>query len=221
VAAVTTRVSVIDIKLKPTGKPLVFSPGQFGFMTVHTDAVGEESHPFSFASGPDDPVLRFAIKKSGDYTERLRKLKSGDPVSVHGPYGRFAARYLRGTTNAIWIAGGIGVTPFVSLLQHEVTQDADRQVRFYYSGLENEKDAPFAQEISQLAGKAARIKYTYFQSTRQNFLTAKHISASVPDFQTRLILICGPMVMMEALKRQFIALGVPAQNIIYEDFNLL
>lgn len=91
-------------------------PGQFAFVTF--DA-GEGAHPFTLA-GADrgDRCVRFEIKALGDYTSRLgERLRPGMTVAVEGPYGRFdVARCDRGARQ-IWIAGGIGVTPFIAWLE--------------------------------------------------------------------------------------------------------
>lgn len=91
-------------------------PGQFAFVTFDQD---EGAHPFTLASADrGDGSVRFEIKTLGDYTARLAtQLQPGMPVRVEGPYGRFdLARCDRGARQ-IWIAGGIGVTPFLAWLE--------------------------------------------------------------------------------------------------------
>ncbi|WP_353235067.1 ferric reductase-like transmembrane domain-containing protein [Diaphorobacter ruginosibacter] len=98
------------------------TPGQFAFLTM--DRL-EGSHPFTIASAPQssgttqagEPLLRFLIKPLGDFTKTLSgRLRAGDWLRIEGPYGRFdgigdPAR------RQVWIAAGVGVTPFFALLE--------------------------------------------------------------------------------------------------------
>ena len=127
---------VTEFVLEPLGTPLAFAPGQFVFVSfrssrstsvhpfelsferqVFSIRAGEsrnQFHPFSITSAPDEPTLRITVKAVGDYTRALRLLEAGAEAVVEGPYGSFS----RGTgrePRQIWIAGGIGVTPFLSM----------------------------------------------------------------------------------------------------------
>ena len=98
--------------------------GQFAFVTFDPD---EGPHPFTISSAwHNDGHLRFHIKGIGDYTASLpQTLKVGDLVTVEGPYGRFD---FGGPKSAqIWVAGGIGITPFISRMQALVQQPDERR----------------------------------------------------------------------------------------------
>lgn len=90
--------------------------GQFAFVTFDTR---EGAHPFTIASSPNaEGIVTFAIKALGDYTRQLAlSLRVGQPLSIEGPYGQFD--HARHSTQAeqIWIAAGIGVTPFIAWLE--------------------------------------------------------------------------------------------------------
>lgn len=96
--------------------------GQFAF--VRFDA-SEGAHPFTIASAPGslgtsaqgEPLLRLVIKPLGDYTRTLgRRLQAGQRVDIEGPYGRFDGRG-RHRRQQVWVAGGVGITPFLALLE--------------------------------------------------------------------------------------------------------
>ncbi|HEX5804461.1 MAG TPA: ferric reductase-like transmembrane domain-containing protein [Azospira sp.] len=91
-------------------------PGQFAFVTFDQD---EGAHPFTLASADrGDGSVRFEIKTLGDYTSRLStRLQPGMPVRVEGPYGRFDLARRDRDARQIWVAGGIGVTPFLAWLE--------------------------------------------------------------------------------------------------------
>ncbi|MQM29764.1 MAG: ferric reductase, partial [Candidatus Accumulibacter phosphatis] len=99
-------------------------PGQFAFVSFD-DSEGQ--HPFTIASADHgDGEISFQIKALGDYTRQLaRRLAVGQPVRIEGPYGRFdIARQQRGAQQ-IWVAGGIGVTPFLAWLEAQQAGPAD------------------------------------------------------------------------------------------------
>ncbi|MEP6710631.1 MAG: ferric reductase-like transmembrane domain-containing protein, partial [Candidatus Saccharibacteria bacterium] len=109
---------VLQISLEPLAKQLNFKPGQFVFVRFLSAGRGikKEPHPFSIASIPGEPnqQVRFYIKALGDFTDSLKSLEMGTIAEIEGAFGRFIpARYAN--TPQIWIAGGIGITPFLSI----------------------------------------------------------------------------------------------------------
>lgn len=96
--------------------------GQFAFVRFHR---AEGPHPFTIASAPGslgtgergEPLLRLVIKPLGDYTRTLRgRLHVGQSVDIEGPYGRFDGKG-SGRRTQVWVAAGVGVTPFLALLE--------------------------------------------------------------------------------------------------------
>jgi predicted ferric reductase len=88
--------------------------GQFAFVTFVKQ---EGSHPFTIASASETSLSRvvFQIKALGDYTKALgTKLASGQSVMIEGPYGRFTLDHASSDSPQLWVAGGIGITPFLS-----------------------------------------------------------------------------------------------------------
>ena len=103
--------------------------GQFAF--VRFDA-SEGAHPFTIASAPGslgtseagEPLLRLVIKPLGDYTRTLGlRLQAGQRVDIEGPYGRFDGHGSAHRTQ-VWVAAGVGVTPFLALLEARQKESA-------------------------------------------------------------------------------------------------
>ena len=136
-----------DVFLQPVGRPLSFEPGQFIFLAFG-GVDGWQRHPFSVASAPAERRLEVSVRAVGDYTRDLHdKLKPGTPAKAAGPFGGFD--YRGGGQHQIWIAGGIGITPFMSWIR-ALDESFDRDVAFFYS-VARESDALYLDEISAAA----------------------------------------------------------------------
>lgn len=215
IVRVNPKGQITEIILKPVTSALSFEPGQFVFAVFGNREVGPEEHPFSISSAPGEPNIRLSIKKSGDFTSTLPKLKKGDVVKLYGPYGQFGKNALATQKDVIMIAGGIGITPFLSIVNYINDKNINKNYNLIYS-YKDETDSSYKEELAAVAGKSL----TTHNSQRNGHLTAQTIADKVGGITEKLILLCGPKGMMKALTEQFLALGVKQQNIIYEDFDL-
>jgi len=210
---------IIQIHVKPLTGPIRFIPGQFAFLSVENHIIGKEEHPFSFSSGPHLNSIRFSIKKAGDYTNQLDTLQKSTKIVLVGPYGKFADRFVKTKKPSVWIAGGIGITPFLSMLSWVYRQDKDRVVSLFYS-TKSQNDAYALKEIRE---KMANMKnaHLYHRSTSKNGrLDAAFITQKVPWLNSADIYLCGPKPMMYGLARQFQKIGISHDHLIFEDFSL-
>ena len=206
-----------EITLRPNGAMLPFEAGQFVFVGFDGDRSLQEPHPFTVSSAPMEDVLRLSIKGSGDWTRRvISSLKQGTSASVDGAYGRF--NYKTGGSQQIWIAGGIGVTPFLSWLR-DADGALDRQVDFFY-GVRGEADALFWEEIEAAAANDPQLQAHLQLSSVNGHLSAENIAqAARGNIADKEIYLCGPVKMTEGFAAAFRKLGVPASHIHYEEFN--
>jgi predicted ferric reductase len=118
-----------EIEMEVLDKKIYFKPGQFAFFSFIGEKVSPESHPFSISSSNLNDNLKITIKNLGDYTSQLDSIQAGDSVLVDGPYGDFSYKNFDNKSQ-IWIAGGIGITPFFSMIQNI---EKDYKVDLYYS----------------------------------------------------------------------------------------
>lgn len=125
---------------------LRFDPGQLAFVSFARRPPGRQAHPFSITSSPDKDQLRFVIKEVGDYTRSLEAVHTGDPVYLEGPYGGFSCDYWP-HQRQIWVAGGIGVAPFLSMA-HSL-RHGDPPVDLYYC-VRHRDEAVFAGELRSI-----------------------------------------------------------------------
>ena len=146
--------TTLEVALAPVRKQLTFAPGQFVFLALGGSG-GWQRHPFSVSSPPSDRHLELTIKASGDYTRDLYdQLRPGIPAKLAGPFGGFD--YRQGGHDQIWIAGGIGVTPFLSWIR-SIDGRFDRQVDFFYS-VAHAEDAVDLDEIRGVADRHPSLR---------------------------------------------------------------
>ncbi len=208
---------ILEINLSPVGKALPFLPGQFAFVKFQNPAVGREEHPFSLASDNNSADLKLIVKIVGDYTLSLKNLEAGNPATVWGAYGAFGERFFC-KNDAVCIAGGIGITPFLSLINHEANHRRhERKIHLLYL-TKNTTEAYAAPRLTTLASAFPWISYIQHLSQTQGRLTAQKIQNFVPNLTTCRIFLCGPVPMMTGLTEQFSALGIPRRQIISENF---
>jgi predicted ferric reductase len=206
--------STLEVSLEPSGQPLAFVPGQF-VVAAFGGPGGWERHPFSVASGPSSPRLELGIKAAGDYTSALRdSLAVGTPARVVGPFGGFD--YRSGGREQIWIAGGIGVTPFVSWIR-SLDATFDRHVDFWYS-LAHDGDGLYLDEIRQAATEHRTLTPHFVLTDRDGFLTAEQAAAGRPSLDGVWVYLCGPPPMTVSLVAGFRELGVPSSRLRWEQF---
>jgi predicted ferric reductase len=208
---------ILEIGLKPLGRPVSFTPGQFAMLFLE-GLDGWHRHPFTITSAPGDKDLSFAIKALGDGTTQLQdEIQPGMPAVIGGPFGRFS--HAKGTPRQLWIAGGIGVTPFLSWLRGLGEHPPRGRVDFFYSS--SDPDLPYAAEIRELAARSELVQ-VHFSDGRSGHLTAEGIlaaaGAAVPVGQVS-VFLCGPAGMVTALQSGFRRLGVPSRHIHREYFD--
>lgn len=204
---------VEDLRLRPEGKPMRFVPGQFAFMRFRHEAIGGEAHPFSMASSPTEPELRFVVKQLGDYTARLLDVHLGAAAVIEGPYGRFSHRFVRGR-DQIWVAGGIGIAPFLSMAAS--LPDSGYQVTLFYC-YADEENAPFREELMALNATIRELTVHESCDRRDGLITASAIAAYGP-LDGREFLLCGPPEMTHSLREQLRHAGVPSSRIRFEEY---
>lgn len=191
--------------------------GQFLFVKFSGDKILSESHPFTISSAPHEDVLRLTIKASGDYTRHLfDNLKEGTDAIVEGAYGLF--NYKSGSDKQIWVAGGIGITPFLSFLR-DLKSELNHEVHFYYT-VRHPEEAVFADEINAIAKQHPKLKSKIRFSSIHGSLSVDEIKKNAGgDVSKHHVYMCGPFPMIQAFENKFLEAGVPAGNIHFEEFN--
>jgi len=208
--------TTVDVLLEPRGKALDFAPGQFIFLAFGGEG-GWERHPFSVASAPGQGQLEVSIKAAGDYTRDLHaQLQPGTPAKAAGPYGGFD--YRTGGPRQIWVAGGIGITPFMSWLR-SLDDSFDRDVAFFYA-VNTVDDALFLDDLEAATATHPTVRVHVVDSSRDGFITADTALAGQEAGPDLSVFMCGPPGMMTSLSDGFRKAGIPSRHIRWEQFNV-
>jgi predicted ferric reductase len=191
--------------------------GQFLFVRFPSDKDLNESHPFTISSAPAEDVLRLTIKASGNFTRDLfAKLKEGTDAVIEGAYGMFD--YKAGGQKQIWIAGGIGLTPFLSFIR-DMNGSLAHDVDFYYT-VRHPEEALFVDEIKAADERNPRLRAHIRFSATEGSLTIDHILKNADgDIKDYHVYLCGPLPMIQAFEKKFLELRLPQDQIHYEEFN--
>jgi predicted ferric reductase len=191
--------------------------GQFLFVRFPHMRTLNESHPFTISSAPHEDVLRVTVKASGDFTKALfSDLKPGTDAVVEGAYGLFD--YKTGGQKQIWIAGGIGLTPFLSFVR-ALDGNLQHDIDLYYT-VRHKEEALFVDELEAGAKQNPRLKvHIRYSATDGSLQIDDIVKAAGGAITAHHIYMCGPLPMVQAFEQKFLALKLPAAQIHYEEFN--
>jgi predicted ferric reductase len=212
-----------------TGQVFPYAPGQFAFVTFYSEALPLERHPWTISSTPTRPKnLIFTIKCSGDFTASISRLKSGDRAVVDGPYGLFSyPAYVRDPNEeVVMVAGGVGVTPMLSMLRYMVDAGDGRKTTLVWSN-KTEADIVCREEFEAMRTKLSNLSIHYVL-TRQRDFQGPTGRLDTPMLKELLsgcsreasVFVCGPPPMMDATCRSLKGIGFRPRRIHTERFSI-
>ena len=213
---------------KPPG--FQFKAGQFGDWTLidppETDAEGN-FRTFTIASAPAEEDLMVATRMRDTAFKRvLRSAPAGTEVELDGPFGSMALHEDRGRP-AVFLAGGIGITPFRSMSLQAMRETQSPRLYLFYSNRRPE-DAAFLSEFVPLEKQNPGFKLIATMTDLTNSTKAWNgetghidgamLSKYLPDLAAPIYYTAGPPPMVAAMRKMLSGAGINAQNIRYEDF---
>jgi predicted ferric reductase len=207
-----------EITLRPEGRGLRWHPGQFAFVSA-PEAGLAEPHPFTMAAAPAaDGRVRFGIKALGDWTARLpQRLFPGQRLKVDGPYGRFL--FHRGAQRQVWLAGGIGITPFLAWT--DALTGADRQEIALIWAVTSRTEAFAADRLAAIAARHPGLTVQIVADDTDGRLTAERLVALVPfPIREAELSFCGPVGLRKAILAGLSAMGQSPRRVRSEAFEL-
>jgi len=205
------------VSMKPKGKSMRYNPAQFAFFSFQSSELGREVHPYTITSSVDSDLLQIMCKTEGDWARKMSSLQCGTVVDVWGPYGIFWDDYQMSRQEQIWIAGGIGVTPFISMLEYERTRPIRTKKWFVYSTMSEEDDVSDRFLSDHLQDTNVTLINHY--ANRSGYLNVEFIEKNISNLKDKVFFMCGSTPMVRELTRGLIEVGVPPNNIVHEDFS--
>jgi predicted ferric reductase len=214
--------------MHPDGHPgFRFSPGQFGWLTLWGSPFKITGHPFSFSSSAavTDGRVEMSIRNLGDFTSAIDKVPVGQRVYLDGPYGAFTIG--NPADMHVLIAGGVGVTPMMSMIRTLADRSDPRPVILLY-GSRDWESITFREELEALK---ARLNLTVVHvlanpsagwTGEQGFITADMFKRHLPQpYAGHEYFICGPDVMMDAIEKALGEMNVPLSKYHSERYSFV
>ncbi len=203
------------ISAKPVGRPLKSEAGQFAIIKFSREGLGEP-HPFTIAGRDEDGGVSFAIKASGDFTRRLHeKLEVGDRMAVEGGYGRF--KFEPKNSRQLWLAGGIGITPFLAMAQ-KLDSGLQQDVCLFHC-VRNDTEAIDRALLEKKAGEVERFSYVLYASDDAGRLDAEKLrDLTSIELDGAALMFCGPPPLRLAIVNGLKGLGKKFSAMKFELF---
>lgn len=204
-----------------------FRPGQFGWLTVYGSPFKITAHPFSFSSSAAtaDGHVEMSIRELGDFTNDIREVPVGRRVYIDGPYGAFTLG--NPADMHVLIAGGVGITPMMSMIRTLADQGDRRPVILLY-GSKDWDSITFREELEALKGRLDLTVVHVLQNPpdgwtgERGFITAALMQRHLPpSYAEHEYFICGPDVMMDAIEGALEKLGVPMSKYHSERYSFV
>jgi predicted ferric reductase len=210
----------------PEGSCLRFQPGQFAWLSVRASPFAFREHPFSLASSATQHErVEVSIKELGDFTRTIRDLRPGEQVYVDGPYGAFSIDRHGAAPGYVFIAGGIGAAPILSMLRTLADRGDRRALLFFYGNRLWERVA-FREELERLERRVALKTVHVLREGaaplrfETGFVTRELLDRHLPPARRELeYFVCGPTPMTRSVEASLAALRVPAARVHSEIFN--
>ncbi|TBX28211.1 benzoate 1,2-dioxygenase electron transfer component BenC [Nioella sediminis] len=202
-------------------KPIGFLPGQYVNVTVPGTGV-HRSYSFSSAPGAEEATFLIRNLPGGVMSSYLgERAQAGDAVTLTGPMGAF---YLRPIERPqLWLAGGTGLAPFLSMLEQVAEQGSDQPITLYYA-VTRAADLVELDRVQRLADKIGNVTVITIlaaedeEHDRKGFVT-DHVTADDLNAGDADVYLCGPPPMVDAVRAHFAKLGVEPANFYFEKFN--
>ncbi|WP_069857496.1 ferredoxin reductase family protein [Desulfoplanes formicivorans] len=221
---------VVDLHIASgTSDPWSYHAGQFAFLTFLDPHIPREAHPFTIASGPSSPGhMRFVIRQCGDFTARLSQLRPGTSVLVDGPFGVFSPFFHNRVTPRkpmVFIAGGIGITPFLAMLE-TLSQDPNPPSILLAWSVKTGRDLLVAQDLATFCKSIKGLQLHYFITRDASYqgctcrMNTQRLRSLLEEWTDALVFVCGPPGMTRSTLRSLAALKFTPKQIITESFSL-
>ena len=217
ISEIESNNEVTKLVISPVGrKKLTPKPGQFAFLSFPKVSSKKERHPFTIAKSDVDGSLTFYIKSAGDFTSSLDEHLNRDAkVRVEGPHGKFALAKKSGR-RSLWIAGGIGITPFIAFASSNDTQTMQSSLLYV---VKSRDQALEVQTFTKLAEANKEFNFNVIATSEDGRPTGNTISSLIPaDCNEVDVYFCGPTSLRKSVVEHLRASNIKINKMKYEVF---
>ncbi len=207
---------IYTLEFAPLHGKYKFLPGQFLHVALDEDYDGSgqwpESRCFSMQSNPNEETIRITYAVKGEFTQQMeRELKVGSEVWLKLPYGDLFTQ-VHNKTNTVFIAGGTGITPFLSLFTHESFNEYINPR--IYLGFRSKEYNIYESDLERSCNSSKFVKSVYENEVGVlNIQEIFYTNGSSANY-----FISGPPAMIKIFKNTLIENGVPAGNVLTDDW---
>jgi predicted ferric reductase len=210
-----------ELELKPVDKIMSYKPGQFVYTQFINCNLPIEWHPYSIAFYDTNGLIKLGIKELGDYTKQLDVLNIRDIVNIKGPHGSLSEKVIiKPQREVVLIAGGVGVTPMISIWEYILQNKRAKTTMVYISSFIDQ--ATFDNDFKKLDNKygIGDNDYWLYLDEGKNFINVDMIKNRVGGLENKIFIICGPKRMMDMMVKGLKVNGVKNMDIVIEDFDM-
>jgi NAD(P)H-flavin reductase len=207
---------IYTLEFKTLGRPFKYHPGQFLHLAIDKDydGIGQwpDSRCFSMQSNPNEEAIRITYAVKGVFTNEMEQtLNPGSKVWLKLPYGDLFDQN-HNKENTVFIAGGTGITPFLSMFTHEAFNEYINPK--IYLGFRSQKYNGYQDELEQSCNSLKSLKYFYEDDVGILNINQIFDENSIDSNY----FISGPPAMIKNFKNTLIEKGVPAANVLTDDW---
>jgi predicted ferric reductase len=212
--------NILTISLSPGGE-FTHKPGQFVYVSFQQPGFPTEEHPFTLSSAPHQQPA-FSAKMLGEFTKALKTLQPGAKAFVDGPYGLFTISNEPENRSLVFLAGGIGITPFLSILR-SIPKPIECPIHLLWN-TKTRSDAYAHAELLSYAQQAPKFHYELLLTQeeappiKKMRLSSRTLGELINIAADSAYYICGPDAQMEDLIRCLQKHRVPSRQIHFERF---
>ncbi len=217
------------LALEPDGhEGMQFQPGQFVWLTLRESPWHVKEHPFSFSSSAvRQDRLEFTIKEVGDFTRTIKQTQVGETAYLDGPYGVFSVDRYPDAPGFVFIAGGVGATPIVSMLR-TLADRHERRPQWFVYGNNRWEEVIFRDELETLKERLnLRLVHVLKEPPsdwqgESGYVTPELLRKVLPaDARRYEYFLCASKPMSDAVQQGLRALRVPLGRVHFELFDLV
>ena len=223
--------TIWTMELEPVeGKIPTYNPGEYYWIYFEDGDISREGHPFSTSSSITNRYnnsIEFMIKDAGDWTESLKNIKPGNKARLEGPHGDMYQPHIQALDESVpfvLLAGGIGLTPMLSIARHEREIGSQREIHLVW-GLSWEEDLFMLEELEEMQKENPNFHVHIIFSNEEvegypfGFISNEYLEeVGAAPYIDGHFFVCGPAPMIDATKRILNHANVPHDQRHIDDF---